>query len=271
MPCAEQGPTTRQALLLGLLQGPAELLPVSSSAHITLLPWLVGSDYAQLDARSRKSFEVALHGGTAAALVLGLLRRDGAAPAAALGARLTAVAAAPAAVVGALLRGRIEQRLSGPRAAAFGLLAGSAAMLYADVSGPGEGRALEDAGFADALVIGIAQAGALAPGVSRSGATAAAARWRGFGRSEAAALSYAAGLPVLVGAGIAEALTLLRGRRLSRVLAAGALASFGSTLAAGRIAGGRNSGALPLAPFAVYRTVLALLVLCRLRHATGSQ
>ena len=60
----------RHAVILGLLHGPTELLPISSSAHTTLVPWLAGWPYEELDPRLRKSFEVALHAGTAAALLL---------------------------------------------------------------------------------------------------------------------------------------------------------------------------------------------------------
>ena len=61
-----------QAVALGLLHGPAELLPISSSGHVTLVPWLLGWRYPRLDPELRKSFEVALHAGTAAALLVGL-------------------------------------------------------------------------------------------------------------------------------------------------------------------------------------------------------
>src|SRR5256885_17117849 len=60
------------ALALGVLHGPAELLPVSSSGHVALVPWLMGWSYAELDGELRKAFEVALHAGTAAALLLAL-------------------------------------------------------------------------------------------------------------------------------------------------------------------------------------------------------
>src|ERR1039458_9414491 len=64
--------TIGQALALGALHGPAELLPISSSGHVALLPWLLGWDYDRLDSELRKSFEVALHAGTAAALLITL-------------------------------------------------------------------------------------------------------------------------------------------------------------------------------------------------------
>src|SRR5271156_2432034 len=72
--CPEEALPLRHALALGLLQGPAELLPVSSSAHTTLIPWLAGWPYARLDGERRKSFEVALHAGAGAALAIHMRR-----------------------------------------------------------------------------------------------------------------------------------------------------------------------------------------------------
>jgi undecaprenyl-diphosphatase len=272
MPCTEPALTTRDALALGLVHGPAELLPVSSSAHTTLLPWLAGASYAGLDGASRKSFEVALHAGTAAALLAlarGRLASSSLPPDRRRRLTLAAIASAPAALAGLALRRQIERRLAGPRAAAFGLIAGSAVMLHADIAGPAQGRPLKDVRARDAVALGLAQAAALVPGVSRSGATVAAARLRGFGRADAATLSFAAGLPVLVGAGAFEAFALIRARQVTRPLVTGTVASFVSTLAATRVQ--RPAAALPLAPFAAYRSVLALVVLRRLRSAARAQ
>ena len=72
MPPPAEALPLRHAVALGLLHGPAELLPVSSSAHITLVPWLLGWPYAELDPELRKAFEVVLHAGTAAALLIAL-------------------------------------------------------------------------------------------------------------------------------------------------------------------------------------------------------
>src|ERR1700738_2730525 len=71
MPAADR-PSLSQALTLGALPGPAELLPISSSGHVALIPWLLHWDYDRLDSELRKSFEVALHAGTAAALLITL-------------------------------------------------------------------------------------------------------------------------------------------------------------------------------------------------------
>ncbi|MDX6603940.1 MAG: undecaprenyl-diphosphatase, partial [Solirubrobacterales bacterium] len=154
-----------RAVALGLIQGPAELLPVSSSAHIVLIPWLAGWDWDGIDPEVRKSFEVALHAGAAAALLIGQrrliaeeLRRFDRHRALLLGLSFL-----PAAVVGYTLERPIERRLGGPRATAYGLLAGAGAMLAADTRPQRRGRG--DATAADGLVLGLAQAAALAPGV----------------------------------------------------------------------------------------------------------
>ena len=128
----------RRALALGVVQGPAELLPVSSSAHIVLLPWLAGWDWDELDPELRKSFEVALHAGAAAALLIGQ-RQTIAEELRAFDRRrglVLVLSFLPAAVVGYGLERQIEQRLGGPRATAVGLLAGAAAMLVADTPAP---------------------------------------------------------------------------------------------------------------------------------------
>jgi undecaprenyl-diphosphatase len=257
---------TARALALGIVQGPAELLPVSSSAHIVLVPWLLDWDWERLDPEVRKSFEVALHGGAAAALLIGqrqtiaeeLRSFDG------RRALVLGLSFLPAAVVGYTLERPIEQRLGGPRATAVGLLAGAGAMLIADTRPQRRGRG--DAGAADGLLLGVAQAAALAPGVSRNGVTLAAARWRRFSRDQANLLSRTIALPIIVGA------TLLKGERLRRrgaspqlrrSMAIGVAASFASTLASQRLIRlvERDKA---LWPYAAYRAVLAAAVLAKL-------
>src|SRR5690349_12652747 len=153
------------ALVAGLVQGPAELLPVSSSAHVGLLLRRWGVEGAE-----RKEAEVALHAGTAVALALLDRRRPR--------WGLLVAATAPPAVAGLLLERPVETRLGGPRSIAAGLIAGSAAMVLADLVTAHR----EAAGTMDGFWLGAAQAVALIPGVSRSGATRAAARARGFAR-----------------------------------------------------------------------------------------
>jgi len=256
----------RRAVALGIVQGPAELLPVSSSAHIVLVPWLAGWDWETIDPELRKSFEVALHTGAAAALLLGQRRLIAEELRGFNGRRalLLGLSFLPAAIVGYTLERPIERHLGGPRTTAYGLLAGAAAMLAADTRPQRRGRG--DATAADGLALGIAQAAALAPGVSRNGVTLAAARWRHFSRDQANLLSRTIALPIIVGA------TALKGTRLARrgttpelrrTLGLGIAASFASTLASQRLIGLVERDRA-LWPYAAYRAALAAAVLVKL-------
>jgi undecaprenyl-diphosphatase len=238
------------AVALGALHGPAELVPVSSSAHVALIPQLLDWPSARLDDDLRKSLEVVLHAGTLGGLLV-LIPRPSAAWA--------IVATAPAAVIGFTLEKPIERRLGGTRATAVGLLVGSAILLAADRHG-GE-RTVEDAELLDAAALGLAQACALWPGVSRLGLTVAAARLRGFSREAAFDLGRRAGLPVIAGA------TGLKLWRLARnpppppvraALAAGAAAALVSTLAAAPL-----RRATSIAAPAAERVALAALALAK--------
>jgi undecaprenyl-diphosphatase len=266
------GLTPRRATILGAMQGPAELLPVSSSAHLSLVPWLAGWPWHGSDPEARKSFEVTLHAGTAAALVIGqrrLILRE----LRAFDARRAAVVGLsflPPAAIGYVLERQIERRLGGPRSTALGLVAGGLAMALADRQpqerGPG------DADAVDGLCLGLAQAAALVPGVSRNGATLAAARGRRFTRQQANMLSRTVALPVIVGA------TMLKGARLRRrgvaaelrrAMKVGFAASFCSTLASQRLLELTDRDR-QLWPYATYRIALACAVLVRLRAARAS-
>jgi len=268
---AEAAPPARlrtgEAVALGVLHGPAELLPISSSGHVTLVPWLLGWEYARVEPELRKAFEVALHAGTAAALLVALRGEVGDAARGFDRRRATLVALSflPPAAAGYLLERPIEQRLGTPATIAAGLVAGSLAMALADRFGP-TGRRRESAGWRDALALGVAQACALVPGVSRNGATLAAARARGFDREDANVLSRHVALPIIVGA------TGLKGVRLARrgvpapvrrAFAAGIAASFVSTLGSTwlirQVERDRS-----LAPYAAYRVALAGVVAGRL-------
>jgi len=267
MPQAEPALALGHAVTLGLLQGPAELLPISSSAHTTLVPWLAGWPYGGLDGELRKSFEVALHAGTALALALELGEELGGFDRQSAG--MLALSLAPAALAGLLLREPIERRLGAPRSIAAGLAAGGLVMALADMSAGADGRARDDAGALDGLVLGIAQATALIPGVSRHGATLTAARARGFARGPAQTLSWETGLPVILAAVALKSARLMRHGITPAArgpLAAGTLSAFASTLVSARLLRrGRRSGRR-LAPYALYRCLLAVLVLVRGRR-----
>lgn len=258
----------RDALLLGALHGPAELLPVSSSGHVAVVPWLLALPYAQLDDELRKAFEVVLHAGTAAAIAIAgraELARAVRTPTAGELA-FAAVALGPPSLAGLVLERPIERRLGTPATIAAGLAAGAVALIVADTA---RGRrARSDATLRDALALGLAQACALCPGVSRNGATLAAARARGFARPAARALSDELAMPVIVAASGLKLLRLARRRALpagaAAAFAAGAGATFASTLAARRLIAGRDRDR-PLLPAAGYRLALAGLIAVRLR------
>jgi len=222
-----------RAALLGLVHGPLELLPVSSSAHVALLTRGAAS----------QQLEVALHSGTLAALLPAWRP-----------APWQALAALAPALAGAAFEHAIEARLGGPRSVAAGLVAGAALLAAADRAPQ---RRDEAPGARDALWLGVAQAAALVPGVSRHGTALAVARARGFTRPAAHRISWEAGLPVLAGA---TALKALRARREDMpALAAAAAASALSTAVARRVVP-RDA---PLGPLAAYRVVLAAVTVLR--------
>jgi undecaprenyl-diphosphatase len=260
------------ALTLGALHGPAELLPISSSGHMTLIPWLLGWDYDRLDPELRKAFEVALHAGTAAALLITLRGEvhDAVSEMSPRFGGLIVLSVLPPAAIGYALERQIERHLGTPATIAAGLVGGSVAMAWSDRAA--QSRSSQEAGSADALWLGAAQACALIPGVSRNGATLAAARWRRFTREDANRLSRQVALPVIAGA------TLLKTVRLARrglppqtavPLAVGAGASFASTLGStwliSQVERDRS-----LLPYAIYRLALAGTVLRRLRKLRSS-
>jgi undecaprenyl-diphosphatase len=259
----------RHALALGAIQGPAELLPVSSSGHLVLVPRLLDWPYAELEPELRKSFEVALHAGTALALLIGL-RHEVARYARDFSGRnlvMLTLSFMPAAVIASRYERLIERRLGEPVPVAMALLGGSVAMALAD--GCPQDRERHQTRPFDAIVIGLAQACALAPGVSRNGATLAAARWRGFKRRDANVISRQIALPVIVGASILKGARLATGQDLpegvGRGMLAGAGAAFGSTLLSMRLIDVLERGG-SLRPYAAYRALLAAAVLVGLRR-----
>jgi undecaprenyl-diphosphatase len=279
------GPPARlslhHALALGLAHGPTELLPISSSAHTILIPWLAGWPYTELDPELRKSFEVALHAGTAVALLVDLHsgefcdgERD------ARQALLIALSFIPPAIAGYTFEQFLQRRLSGPPTIAAGLLLGGAAMALADAHLPEGTRTLKDASAIDGLLLGLAQTLALIPGVSRSGAVLSVARTRGFSRIDSQALARRTGLPVILGAGALKTGRLIqRGmageapigdRRSAGALVLGGTTALLSTLAATRLlrrGGLGQHDAAALWPHSLYRGLLGTLTISRLRRA----
>lgn len=251
------------AIILGLVQGLTEFLPVSSTAHLILV-----SDLLKLDPdRFGLTFDVALHLGTALAvllyfartwigLVADVLQRRWQLPA------VLVVGTIPAAIAGVLLEKAVSTALRGALPIAIGLLAGSVVFVVAERYAS-RTRRLERAGLADGLLVGAAQALALLPGVSRSGITISTGLLRGFERADATRLSFLLATPIILGAG---AKTLLDARKLAGltaqldIVALGFAVSFLSGLAAVAFLV-RYLRRHSLTVFVAYRVALALTIL----------
>jgi len=209
-----------QALLLGVVQGLTEFLPISSSGHLILVPWVLDFHYLEQHPEFNKAFDVALHAGTLAAVVV-YFRRELLAYARGfvhtLGTRrvetedermawLIALATIPAAAIGAAGESTIEDRLGQPGQIAILLIAFGVLLALADRLP--ERREMTGLGWRGALTIGFAQAVALAPGTSRSGITITAARTLGLTRRAAARFSFLLLAPITFGAVLYEGIDL---------------------------------------------------------------
>jgi len=239
---------------------------VSSSGHLVLVPALLRWSYVELDDELRKSFEVALHAGTAVALLIALRDEVSEAVHALDGPRVVRhlLSLAPAGAAALAFERPIERRLGSARGVARAQLLGGMGLALADRAPATRGHASARAG--DALAIGLAQACALAPGVSRNGATLTAARLLRFERSAANRLSRHAALPIiLAAAGLKGYRLWKRGlpSELAAPFAAGFAAAFCSTLASAPLVEVVD-GARSYAPFAAYRVGLGALALRRL-------
>src|SRR6516225_1375476 len=206
-----------QAALLGVVQGATEFLPVSSTAHLILARAWFGFDADKFGL----AFDVACHLGTLIAVLIyfraelaRMIRAipDLAAPARNEEARLIwllAIATIPAVIVGALFKHVIEDRLRTVLVCAVALAVGGVLLAVADHVGS-KTRTERSLGIGDALWIGCAQAVALIPGVSRSGATITAALLLGMARQEAARFIFLLSIPAILGAAVSEAPAILK-------------------------------------------------------------
>lgn len=195
------------AIILGITQGLSEYLPISSSGHLVLVPWLFGWDDFAGNASLEKTFDVALHLGTLVGAVsyfrhdiVRLSRAALTAPRSKDGRLgwLVAVSALPAAVVGGLFADTIEENTDQVWLIAVMLIFG--ALLLALADGTRGKRTIDEVGLGDAVAMGIGQAVALQPGVSRSGVTITVGRFVGLGRDGAARFAFLMSLPITAGA-----------------------------------------------------------------------
>jgi len=203
-----------EALLLGIVQGLTEFLPISSSGHLILVPWLQDYTFLLNHPHFNKTFDVALHVGTLAAAiayfryeVVGLTRgfievvrrRAIETPVQRLSVAI-AVGTIPAALAGGIGASFFEDTLGEPWMVALQLIFFGALLLYADRLP--QRRSLEGSTIRDGWYIGLAQVLALAPGTSRSGITITAARYLGLDRDSAARFSFLLLIPVVAGAAL---------------------------------------------------------------------
>jgi undecaprenyl-diphosphatase len=206
-----------EALLLGIVQGLTEFLPISSSGHLIIVPWLQDYTFLLDHPDFNKTFDVALHAGTLVAaiayfrrevvyLTRGFIeaarRRAIETPNQRLSVAI-AVGTVPAVIFGGLGSGFIEDHLGEPWMIALQLIFFGALLLYADRLP--QRKSLEQSSIKDGLYIGLAQVLALAPGTSRSGITITAARYLGLDRDSAARFSFLLLIPIVAGATVFKA------------------------------------------------------------------
>jgi undecaprenyl-diphosphatase len=262
-----------QAIVLGAVQGLTEFVPVSSSAHLVLVPYLLEWPVPSL------SFDVAVHVGTLVALIIyfwrdlweiavGVIRR-----ASRRGgqrdrdrARLAwmlLVASIPAALVGILLEGFFEDLFERPVFVAVELLVTAAILLVGEAvyarSDPRRRRDVDDLTVVDALTIGALQALAISPGISRSGATITGGMVRGLSREASARFSFLLSIPAILGAAVVSLPDLPQGTDPGPVIAAGAVAGLTGFAAIAFLL--RYLRTRTMRPFAIYCVALSALSL----------
>ncbi len=263
-----------QAAVLGLVQGLAEFLPISSSAHLSLVPFIFGWEDPGL------AFDVALHLGTLAAVlwyfrqqwvdltkagfqILRTLRVEGDEQKRALH---IVIATIPGAIGGLLLQSYAETVFRNPLITAFTLIVLGVILWAADRYARQE-RDLNGIRWTDALLIGLAQVCALVPGVSRSGATMTAGRALGFDRTSAATFSFLMSMPITAAAAIVKVPEALH-EGITMPIVVGILASgISGWLAISVLLKYVSSKSFGV--FAVYRVILGLVILALIYTRQG--
>ena len=276
-----------KAILLGLIQGLTEFIPISSSAHLVIVPWLLMWNDPALESLT---FDVALHLGTLVALlaffakdwvrlvragVLSIVERKVGTD---LDRRLAwylVIGSIPGGVIGLLFENKIEEWFhpaegpipSSSMIAMAVIIAALGALLFLAERLAAHQRRLDRLGIRDSILIGIAQALAIFPGVSRSGSTITAGLALGLERESAARFSFLLSAPIVAGAGLKSLLHIFKEIQ-SGALMGGELAVFPIGFLAAAISGYfcikyllRYLQTHPTTPFVIYRWLLALLVL----------
>ncbi|MBF0318209.1 MAG: undecaprenyl-diphosphate phosphatase [Nitrospirae bacterium] len=214
-----------QSILMGIVQGFTEFLPVSSTAHLILVPWFLGWG----GAINSMSFDIALHIGTLLSLLVFFfrdwvelfLRKQKL-------LMLLAIATIPAAVAGKLLDKFVEANLRSPWIIAAALVVIGIVMYIADKRGS-KLTGMDNLAVSDAVIIGISQAIAIIPGVSRSGITISSGLFLGMKREAAARFSFLMSTPIVGGAALLHGVQMLHGKSEAvnpMIFIAGVAASF---------------------------------------------
>ena len=264
-----------EALLLGIVQGLTEFLPISSSGHLILVPWLQDYTFLQRHDAFNRTFDVALHVGTLVAVIayfrvellamlrgfLRTLRRRSIGGGEERLAWVVVIGTIPAVIVGGLGGDFIDDHLAEPWLIGIMLIAFGFVLAVADRRP--QRRGVGDVTVREGFAIGVAQALALIPGVSRSGVTISAARFLGLDRDAAARVSFLLLVPATAGAATLKGLEAIdKGvpDGVAGPIAVGMIASAVSGYAA-------IAGLLALVrrhsydPFVIYRVLLGILVL----------
>jgi undecaprenyl-diphosphatase len=269
--------STLHAIILGIVQGLTEFLPISSSGHLILVPELFGWNELTDNDNLEKTFDVALHVGTLAAslwyfradigryIVAGLrsIRDRSVDSVDARLAWLLLLSAVPGAILGALLAGFIADELGDPILIGINLIVFALLLEWADrATGT---RSTDEFRRRDAVIMGVAQALALSPGVSRSGVTISAGRWLQFDRESATRLAFLMSIPITAGAALYETFDVF-------VKGDGIPPGFASAFLWGMVSAG-VSGLLAITfllrfvrthsfrPFVIYRLVVGIAVI----------
>jgi len=249
-----------QAIVLGAVQGLAEFLPISSSAHLILVPWLLKWQDPGL------AFDVALHLGTLLALLIYYRDEWIAMARSVVGGQsaerrllqLLIVASVPGAIIGLAFEKQAETTFRSPLLIAIAMAVLAVMLWLFDKLSP-QKRTIGEMTYWDALVIGFSQALAIIPGVSRSGATITMARAVGVERGDSANFSFLMATPIIAGAGLVEARKLIHeGLDWSVGLGFISAAVFGLVAIAFLI---RYVRTRDYVVFAVYRLLIAALVI----------
>jgi undecaprenyl-diphosphatase len=267
---------TWQAIVLGVVQGLTEFLPISSSGHLLIVPWLFDWGRFGGDVELERAFDVALHLGTTLALIavfrkellkvvgaaLNAIRRKPAEPGDVRLGVAMAIATVPGVIIGALFDDWINEHMT-----AIGFVAGmlvlfGIVMWIADRTVPAQPQPVLS--VKRALILGTAQAVALAPGVSRSGVTITTGRFLGFDRENAARISFLLAIPITIGALVYKAAELWSDGGVpqdARSAFFWGVVSSGITGFLAIIGLLRFLKTQTLLPFVIYRFVVAALIL----------